>query len=76
MMSYEPLAYFHLIKFWNLHNLVTILKFDGTFDILFLIFLAFQSLGVIKKVFWRFTRPLELRHAKPVAFFEVDKKPS
>ena len=27
MTSYEPLAYFHLIKFWNLHNLVTILNF-------------------------------------------------
>ena len=27
MTSYEPLAYFHLIKFLNLHNLVTILHF-------------------------------------------------
>ena len=27
MTSLEPLAYFHLIKFSNLHNLVTILNF-------------------------------------------------
>ena len=27
MTSYEPIAYFHIIKFWNLHNLVTILIF-------------------------------------------------
>ena len=27
MTYYEPLAYFHLITFWNLHNLVTILNF-------------------------------------------------
>ena len=27
MKSYEPLAYFHLIKFCNLHNLVTIWNF-------------------------------------------------
>ena len=27
MTSYEPLAYFHLIKFWNLQNFVTILNF-------------------------------------------------
>ena len=42
MTSYEPLAYFHLIKFWNLHNLVTI----GAFDILFLSLLAFQFIVV------------------------------
>ena len=42
MTSFEYLTYFHLIKFWNLHNLVTILKFfDRAFDILFLSFLAF-----------------------------------
>ena len=28
MTSYEPLAYFHRIKFWNLHKLVTILNFS------------------------------------------------
>ena len=27
MTSYEPLAYFHLIKFWNLHSSVTIFNF-------------------------------------------------
>ena len=27
MTSYEPLAYFHLIKFLNLHSLVTIWSF-------------------------------------------------
>ena len=27
MSSYEPLAYFHLIKFLNLHNLVSIWNF-------------------------------------------------
>ena len=27
MTSYEPLACFHLIKFWNLLNFVTILNF-------------------------------------------------
>ena len=51
MTSYEHLTYFHLIKFWNIHNLVTILDFfNGAFYILFLSLLAFQSRS-LKKFF-------------------------
>ena len=50
---------FQLIKNWNPWWLDNYLDFyDESCGILYLSLLSFQSGGVLKNVFWRFTRPL------------------
>ena len=58
MTSYEPLAYFHLIKFWNLHNLVTIWIFWWGFQHSISLIPGFSINKSLKKSFFEDSQDL------------------
>ena len=71
MTLYALFAYFHLIKFWNLHNLVTILIFLWDFRYSVSLITGFLINRNLKKVLLKVHKTFKTK-IKRQLFFAID----